>query len=116
MRWRRNDETRLVQSQKGERLLSAAAHCLAHLQRRHVLEIFGSVGRLTRFVLFYSVWCGAVGIIWYSGSAMLRYAKQGIDPDRSERRSQVYGGLSLAVPAAGVYLAYQAALFLETLW
>jgi len=80
------------------------------------LKIFGSVGRLTRFVFFYSVWCGAVGVIWYSGSAMLRYAKQGIDPDRSERRSQVYGGLSLAVPAAGVYLAYQATLFLETLW
>lgn len=80
------------------------------------LKIVRSVGRLTRFVLFYSVWCGAVGIIWYSESAMLRYAKQGIDPDRSERRSQVYGGLSLAVPVAGIYLAYQAALFLETLW
>lgn len=81
-----------------------------------LLKVFGSFGRLTRFVLFYSAWCGAVGIIWYSGSAMLRYAKQGIDPDSSERRSQVFGGLSLAVPAAGVYLAYQAALFLETLW
>jgi hypothetical protein len=80
------------------------------------LKIFGSIGRLGRFVVFYCVWCGAVAIIWYPGSAVLRQAKRTIDPERSTRRSQAYDALSLAVTAAGVFLAYEAAVLLETVW
>lgn len=74
------------------------------------LKIFGSVGRLTRFVLFYSVWCGAVGIIWYSGSAMLRYAAR--NRPRPQRAavpgvrwvvsSSARGGCLLGVPSSTI--------------
>ena len=77
------------------------------------LKIFGSFGRLGRFVVFYCVWCGAVAIILYAGRTVLRQAKRTIAPERSTRRSQAYDALSLAVTAAGMFLAYQAGVLLE---
>ncbi len=81
-----------------------------------LLYKFGSFGRLARFVVFYGVWSSAVGIIMYAGSTILHQAKRRIDPERNERRLNVYGALRMGLFATGAFLAYEAAVMLQGLW